>query len=176
MEKDVEIKELKDNLSKANCMISFPEQENQQLKVKQLFLEKYEVDVGKEDVKGKEVIDAEDPDENQEQMTRKIPRTRGLKRALQQQRIQMTSVDLITAEINENREFWLEKVNYHLEKLLKRANRDNRLQRHMAMHYYTKNMVSQLIIKWLKEKLKETLIRKKENNKLAFLVDASLIA
>lgn len=52
-EKYVEVKELKDILSKANFMISFLEQENQQLKIKQLLLEKYEVDVGKEDVKGK---------------------------------------------------------------------------------------------------------------------------
>jgi len=127
MEKDVEIEKLKDSSSKANFMISFLEQEKQQLKIKQLLLEKHEVDVGKEDIKGKAVMDVEDSDEHQEQVTGKSPRARGLKRALQQQREQMTLVDLIAAEINKNREFWLHKVNCHLEKLLKRANKHNRL-------------------------------------------------
>lgn len=55
--------------------------------------------------------------------------------------------DLITEEINADRVYWLEKVNGDLDNLLKKSSRDNNLQRHMAMHYYTKNKVSQIIIK-----------------------------
>lgn len=40
-------------------------------------------------------------------------------------------------EIEEDRETWLDRVNLHLEKLLKRANRDNQIIRHMAYHYRT---------------------------------------
>ena len=84
-------------------------------------------------------------------MTRKNPKTRGLKRELQQQREQMSSVDLIAGEINENREFWLDKVNFHLNNLLKKAKRDNKFQRHMATRCYTRNQVSKVKIKQLKK-------------------------
>lgn len=66
MEKDVEIKELKDKLSKANFIISFLEQENKKLKVNKLLLNKHKVDVGKEYVKGKVVVETDDLDEHQE--------------------------------------------------------------------------------------------------------------
>lgn len=56
IEKYAEIEYLKDNLSKGNFMIWFLEKQNQQLKVKEPLFEKYEVDVGKEDIKGKLVI------------------------------------------------------------------------------------------------------------------------
>ena len=72
----------------------------------------------------------------------------------------MSLVDLIAVEINENMEFWLEKVNFHLEKLHKRANRDKKLKIHRASHYYTRNQVSKVKIKQLKERLKEMMMRK----------------
>ena len=53
MEEDAKIKELRDNFSKANFMVWFLEQDNEQLKVNQLLLNKHKVDVSKEDVKGK---------------------------------------------------------------------------------------------------------------------------
>ena len=62
----------------------------------------------------------------------------------------MSSTDLITGEINENGEFWLDKVNFHLNNLLKNAKRDNKFQRHMTTHYYTRNQVSKFKIKQLK--------------------------
>ena len=37
--------------------------------------------------------------------------------------------------------FFLEKVNEHLEMLLKKANRDTKPQRHMIRHYFTKNQI-----------------------------------
>ena len=88
----------------------------------------------------------------------------------------MSLDDLIAAEINQNREFWLDKVNFLLKNILKRTNRDNNFQRHMFAHYYTRNQVSKVKIKQLKEKLNKTVIKKKEKVKLDFLVDASLIA
>ena len=138
-------------------------------------MEKHDVYFGKEDIKGNIVMDAYVSDEHQEQVPRERSRTRGLKRALQQQREQMTFVDLTEAEINEDREFWLDKVNCHLEKILRRANRDKRLQKHMASHYYTRNLIFIVKVKKLKEKLNETLISQKEKGKLDLLVDASMI-
>ena len=81
-----------------------------------------------------------------------------------------------TGEINENREFWLDKVNFHLNNLLKKAKSDNKFQRRMATHCYTRNQVSKVKIKQLKEILQETLIRQKEKVKLDFLANASLRA
>ena len=82
-------------------MISFLEQENQELNVKQPLLENHEAYIGKEDIKGKAVMDAQVSDEHRELVARKRPRTKGLKRAFQQQRERMTYVDLIAIEINE---------------------------------------------------------------------------
>ena len=81
-----------------------------------------------------------------------------------------------TREINENKEFWLDKVNSHLKNLLKKAKRDNKFQRHMATHFYTRNQISKVKIKQLKKILQETLIRQKEKVKLDLLVDAPLRA
>lgn len=64
MEKYSKIESLKDSLSKANFMILFLEQENQQLKVKKLLLENHEVYIGKEDIKRNVVMDIEDSEEN----------------------------------------------------------------------------------------------------------------
>ena len=97
-------------------------------------MEKRGVDVGKEDVKGKVVMDAEVSEEHQEKVTRKRQRMRGLKRALEQQREQVTFVDLIEVELNEDREVWLDKVNCHLEMFLRRDNRVKRFQKHMVAH------------------------------------------
>lgn len=79
-----------------------------------------------------------------------------------------------TGEINENREFWLDKVNFNLHNLLKKAKRYKKFQRHMATHCYTRNQVSKVKIKQLKKILQETLIREKEKVKLDFLDDAPL--
>ena len=43
--------------------------------------------------------------------------------------------DRIALEINEDREYWLSKVNGHLEQFLDKSNMDNQLLRHMAHHY-----------------------------------------
>ena len=52
--------------------------------------------------------------------------------------------DSISVEIEKNREYWLEKVNVHLEKLLEKENRDTTMQRNMARHYYAMNVIARL--------------------------------
>jgi hypothetical protein len=84
--------------------------------------------------------------------------------------------ELIMVEIEKDREYWFDTVNCHLEKLLKRENMNKNLQRHMAMHYYTRNKVFQIRIKQVKKKLKQTLMRQKEKEKLDLLDEASLMA
>ena len=80
-------------------------QDNMQLKVNQLLLNKPKVDLSKEDVKGKVVVEIDDSNDQEEQVIRKRPRTRRLKRALQKQRsttpprTQMTVNELISAQI-----------------------------------------------------------------------------
>ena len=54
------------------------------MKVNQLILNRHKVDASKEDVKGKKIFDIDESDEHKENFRRKRPRTRGLKRALQQ--------------------------------------------------------------------------------------------
>lgn len=90
-------------------------------------------DVSKEDVNGNAIVDIDESKENEEQLRRINTRTRGLKRALQQQReasppkTQMTVDELILVDIEQDREYWLDRVNGHLEKLLKRDNKKNNI-------------------------------------------------
>lgn len=55
--------------------------------------------------------------------------------------ITLTTKQRIEKEIEEDRETWLERVNFHLEMLLQRANEDNQIIRHMAYHYKTRNKI-----------------------------------
>ena len=78
-------------------------------------------------------------------------------------------------EINENREFWLEKANIHLENHLDKENRYNKMQKHMADHYYTRNQIYKVKVKQLQAKLKKTLNSQKEKGNLELLFYASLV-
>ena len=82
--------------------------------------------------------------------------------------------DIIALQINEDREYWLSKVNDHLENILDKSNRDNQLLRHMAHHYHTRNMISNIKLKQLKNKLKEILKDKNERDNLEMLAKASM--
>lgn len=69
-------------------------------------------------------------DEKEEQVPRKIPRTRGIKRALALERQMeaeladhLTLNEQLAIVINENRETWIDRVNQHLENLLEKANK-----------------------------------------------------
>ena len=121
------------------------------------------------------MIEVKDSFENQKQVVRQKLKTRSLKKALQQLRKKITVNELIDREINEYKEYWLGKVNDHLENLLRRANRDKRLQKHMAAHYYTRNLILREKVKQMKVRLRKTLINQKEKVKLYFLADATLI-
>ena len=61
-----QIKYLQDNLERANFITSFLEQENNQLKAKQLSLEKSQFEASMHDVKGKSVADSEESKNHEE--------------------------------------------------------------------------------------------------------------
>lgn len=68
-------------------------------------------------------------DEHEKLVKRRKPRTMGLKMTLQREREQglreeeLSFEESIANEINEDGEFWLEKVNTHFENLLDNSNR-----------------------------------------------------
>lgn len=82
------------------------------------------------------------------QVKPKRPRTKGMKRKGAQMSEPSTPLEqqninkYIEQDFEINREYLLDKVNSHLQKLLERANKDINLQRHMARHYYTRNCLS----------------------------------
>ena len=80
----------------------------------------------------------------------------------------------IEKEIEGDREVWLERVNFHLEKLLKKANRDNQIIKHMAYHYKTQNKICNIRVKQMKARLRQALKGKKEDDRLRFLDESSL--
>ena len=86
------------------------------------------------------------------------PGTRGLKRALQKERESTPKLgwknfdELIIDEINQDIEYWLDRVNGNLEKLLKKSKKNNDLQRHMANNYCSRNKISQIRLKQYEEK------------------------
>ena len=106
----------------------------------------------------------------------------GIRKAFQREREQtppmkeLTFEERIAMKINEDKELLLEKFNFHLENLLDKANKDNKFQNKISIHYYTSNQVAKVKIKQLKEKLKETIINQEEKGKLEFIFDASMVA
>ena len=81
----------------------------------------------------------------------------------------------LAAEIEEDKEFWFEKVNVNLKNLLKKENKDTSMQRNMVRHYYTRNMVCNVRFKNMKKKLKKTLKKLKKMDNIDLLADASLV-
>jgi len=86
----------------------------------------------------------------------------------------LTTKQRLEKEFEEDRETWLDKFNFHLEKLLQRANGDNQIIRHMAHHYRTWNKICNIRVKQMKTRLKQALKGKKEGDRLRLLVEASL--
>ena len=80
-------------------------------------------------------------------------------RTAQQRSIEFTSLE---QQVIDDREFVLERVNMHLERLLDKANKDHALLRHMAFHYRARNMSVRAQIKSLKEKLSKATKEEKE--------------
>ena len=86
-------------------------------------------------------------------------------------KVKLTSIE---QEIKNDRENWLERVNIHLEWLLEKANRDKKMLRHMAYQYVAPNKIYNIRMRKLKARLSKTLKRKKEQDKLKILAEASL--
>ena len=86
-------------------------------------------------------------------------------------KIKLTSLE---QEIDTDQELWLERVNIHLEKFLDKANKEKKVLRHMAYHYLAWNKICKTRIRSLKGKLRRTLRRKKKQDELKILAEASL--
>jgi len=65
-------------------------------------------------------------------------------------------------------------VNEHLEKLLEKENKDNELLRHMAYHYQAQNMIANVKVKQLENKLKEAKNDQKDEGNLDMPLEASI--
>lgn len=71
-------------------------------------------------------------------------------------------------------QFWLEKVNRHLEELLAKANRDKDILRHMKNHYWARMHVGKAKMKILQRRLSKALKQRKRLDPLRVLAKASL--
>jgi len=86
------------------------------------------------------VLEPSDHEENEEQVRKKRPRTKVIKKASKEKKghnlldEDLDMEDRIALEINEDREYWLDKVNDHLGNLLAKSNRYNPLLRHTTHH------------------------------------------
>ena len=72
-------------------------------------------------------------------------------------------------------EYWLEKVNDHLEKILGKANQDNDIQRRMEKYYAMRKKVARAKLKRAHAKL-EALTKQEHKKRLDILAKASLHA
>lgn len=126
-----------------------------------------------------EIIESSEPQASEVRGKRKIPITRGLKKALQeeQEKILLNEdldlEDRITLEVHQGKEYWLNRVNAHLEKLLEKANIYNQFLRHMVHHYQAQNMITNGKVKQLENKLKEAKKDQKDEGNLDMLAEAS---
>ena len=77
-------------------------------------------------------------------------------------------------EINADRESQLERVNIHLERKLEKAINEKNMLRNLSHHYLSRNLLFQARIRNLKAKLKRASKRKKEDEVLKILAEASL--
>lgn len=131
-EKYALIRELHTNLEMSKYIISYYEQENQQLQAKHDVMVIQLIKGKREEMKAKALLDEAydkygEPKQEQEPKIR--PRTRGLKRGLELERQkevelanQLTWNEQFSIMINENREHQLDKVNQNLEKILDNCN------------------------------------------------------
>ena len=96
-----------------------------------MILEKEKAKLFQQVGKGKEIIESSEPEASKGKGRRKRPRTRGLNKALQEEQEHILlneNLDLedrITLEVHQDKEYWLNRVNEHLEKLLEKENMDN---------------------------------------------------
>ena len=100
-------------------------------------------------------------DEEEEEASRKIPRTMGLRKSLEKQREEESALaqqypltHLLAQEIENDKESWLERANKHLETKLEKANKYLDLQRRMTGHYKKLNQFARKKLKISQTKLK----------------------
>ena len=93
------------------------------------------------------------------------------RQAAKRNKVKLTPLE---QEIDADRESWLERANMHLEKLLEKANKEKKMLKHMAAHYLARNKICKARIRTLKAKLRKTLRRKKDQDRLNILAEASL--
>jgi len=79
----------------------------------------------------------------------------------------------IEKEIEGDKEIWLERVNFHLEELLQKSNRYNKIVRHMAYHYRTRNKICNIRVKQMKARLRRDIKEQKRRIGLGFLLNLS---
>lgn len=136
-EKYALIRELQINLQREKYIISYYEQENKQLEAKHEVMEIKLIKAEREAMKVKALLEEAydrygEPEEEKE--TRKMPRTRGLKRALELENNkeielanELTLNEKFAILVNENQEHWTNKIIQHLENLLNKASQQNEI-------------------------------------------------
>ena len=185
--KEEKIIEIETNLEREKYVIKFLEQENQQLKTKQVINEVKCIKAQREVEKAQALLEETlerfgEPDDEEDQPPRQRPKTRGLKRALalEKQReadlaAQLTPIEKLSLEINKDREPWLQRSNLHLDKLLEKANKDNDLLRTRVKLHARKERIALAKIKRENAKI-ENLTKQGEKEKLDILSQVSLHA
>ena len=106
----------------------------------------------------------------------------GLKKAFAKQREQELALakqlpleEVLSMEIEYDREPWLERENIDLEAKLEKANRDLDIQRKMTKNYARRNQIARAKLKKSLAKI-QTLKEEKDQEKLGILAEASLQA
>ena len=80
----------------------------------------------------------------------------------------------MSKRVNMTRNLGLREQNFIWEKMLEKANNEKNMLRNMAYHYLARNKVCKARIKILKAKLKKASRRKKVQDRLQILAEASL--
>lgn len=132
---------------RAKYVIIYLEKENKKLSDKQVLMEMELLKPKRQSDKGKSTMQEEEAP------------------------VTLTSIE---KEIESDKDIWLERVNFHFEKLLQRANRDNQIIKQMAYHYKTWNKICNIRVKQMKARLRRDLKGKKEEDKLRVLAESSL--
>jgi len=107
-------------MARARYIISFLKHENSQLKAKQLIMEKEKTKILLQVEKGKVVMETNEPEGTQGKGRIKRPRTKGLKKALQEEEKHillnedLDIEDKIGLEVSQDKEYQLNRVNDHL--------------------------------------------------------------
>lgn len=185
--KEAKISELQANIEREKFVIDFLEQENQQLKSNQIINEVKTIKAQREAKKARALLEETleifgEINEEEDQPPRQKPETIGLNISLARERQRevelaenLTPSELLALEISKDRESWLDRANLHLERLLKKANKDNHfLRSRVKLHAWKEKIVLEKL-KRANAKI-EILTKKREKKRLDILVEVSLHA